>query len=102
MTDALALAEKQIESTGYKPSEEERIKEGIAECRRQMSLWANRLHLLQSERNTTAGVSFVQRENSNGRMAWFVLLDGKVVCRDYGYSRLGTAMGAATQIKAIK
>jgi hypothetical protein len=73
----------------------------IAECRRELTDCLGRLHTLQSLRNQRAGVSFVTREH-NGRQVWFVLLNGKTVCREYGYSTLGTAMAAATQIKAIR
>jgi hypothetical protein len=95
------IAMDQIESTGEKLTEGERVEVGIAECRRQIKRWQDRLHLLQSVRNQAKGVTFEQRVNKNGNLAWYVLFGGKVVCRDYGYSRLGTAMGAATRIKAI-
>ena len=110
MTDALTEiyeqqridSAKRIESTGEKLSESERVDAGIAQCRRQVKHWLGMLHLLQSQRNRAAGVTFEQRQGSNGHSAWFVLSDGKAVCRDYGYSKLGTAMAAATQIKAIQ
>jgi hypothetical protein len=90
-----------IESTGYKPTEQQRINDGIAECRRQVKHWLRKLHLLQTERNIKAGLLFVEQDWRDERR-WFILMNGKNVGRDYGYATCGQAMAAATQIKAIK
>jgi hypothetical protein len=88
-----------IESTGERLTELERIETGIKHCRAEIKRLLGTLHLLQSQRNQEVGIEFVQRDYL-GEPRWFVMKNGKQVCRDYGYPALCTAMGAATRLGA--